>query len=267
VNLFIPSSYDGQTNVPLVILLHGYFASGAGEESYLHFQPLAQARGFLYCYPDSPADRAGNPFWNATDGCCDFFNTGVDDAGYLRGLVEEIERQFAVDRKRVYLIGHSNGGFMAYRMACQSADLIAGIASLAGLTFLYPSNCAPSQPVNILHIHGTADDIVPYAGGAVTTSGLSISFPSNLPPFPGVLQDVQTWATYNGASGPETDPAPSLDLTTDVAGPDTLITRYTNSPPGGTVELWTIIDGSHHPTLSTQFPALVIDWLLANSKP
>ena len=48
---------------------------------------------------------------------------------------------------------------MAYRMACQSADLIAGIASLAGATFLDPSRCAPSQPVNILHIHGTADDI------------------------------------------------------------------------------------------------------------
>ena len=105
----------------------------------MKFRPLAEARGFLYCYPDGTIDRWGNRFWNATDACCDFGNTGVDDAGYLRGVIEEIARRFAVDRKRVYLIGHSNGGFMAYRMACQSADLIAGIASLAGTTFLEPS--------------------------------------------------------------------------------------------------------------------------------
>ena len=125
----------------------------------MQFRPLAEARGFLYCYPDGTIDRWGNRFWNATDACCDFGNTGVDDAGYLRALIEEIARRFAVDRKRIYLVGHSNGGFMAYRMACQSADLIAGIASLAGTTFLDPSRCAPSEPVNILHIHGTADDI------------------------------------------------------------------------------------------------------------
>ena len=166
VNLYVPSSYDGQTPMPLVILLHGYGDTGAGKETYMQFRPLAETRGFLYCYPDSTVDQVGNQFWNATDACCDFFNTGTDDAGYLRGLIEEIGRQFAVDRKRVYLIGHSNGGFMAYRMACQSADLIAGIASLAGTTFLDSSRCTPSQPVNILHIHGTADATVPYAGGA-----------------------------------------------------------------------------------------------------
>jgi len=57
---------------------------------------------------------------------------------------------------------------MAYRMACQSADLIAGIASLAGPAFLEPSQCAPSEPVNILHINGTADVLATYWGGAGT---------------------------------------------------------------------------------------------------
>ena len=126
---------------------------------------------------------------------------------------------------------------MAYRMACQSADLVAAIASLAGGTFLDPGRCAPSEPVSILQIHGTADGIVPYAGGAVTTANPAFPFPWNTPAFPGALRDVQFWAGYNGASGPMTDPEPSLDLTTDVAGVDTVITRYTNSPAGGAVEL------------------------------
>jgi polyhydroxybutyrate depolymerase len=262
VSFYVPSSYTGQTNIPLVVLLHGYGSSGAYYESLLQFQPLAEVRGFLYCYPDGTKDHWGYQFWNATDACCDFGSTGVDDAGYLRALIEEISRRFIVDQKRVYLFGHSNGGYMAYRMACQSAELIAGIASVAGMTVL-GSNCQPSQPVHILHIHGTADTTVPYAGGSMGPP----MFPSNLPPMPGALQSVQMWAGYNGCVGQVTDAWRSLDLIIDVPGLDTVVTRYTNCPPGGAVELWTILGGSHTPNLSSQFSPLVIGWLLAHSKP
>jgi polyhydroxybutyrate depolymerase len=75
------------------------------------------------------------------------------------------------------------------------------------------------------------------------------------------------WAGYNGSFGPVTDNAPSLDLAADVPGLDTVITSYTNCPPGGAVELWTINGGGHAPTLSTSFAPKVIDWLLAHPKP
>jgi len=267
VNLFVPSSYNGQSPMPLVILLHGGGQSGGDTEGYMRFLPLAEGRGFLYCYPD------GTPFfalagfgWNATDAlsdpATDWGGAIVDDAGYLRDLIGEIGQRFAVDRKRVYVVGHSNGAMMAYRMACQSADLIAGIASLAGPTFLDPSLCVPSEPVNILHIHGTADQTAAYWGGAGTIVGSL-----NVTPDPGAVRSVQNWAGYNGAHDPVTDPARTLDLTLDVPGFDTVVTRYTQHPPGGAVELWTIEGGVHSPTLSPEFSPRVIDWLLAHRKP
>ena len=264
VNLYVPSGYDGQSSVPLVILLHGYTWTGSQQENWMKFQPLAETRNFLYCYPDSFVDPVGDQFWTGTDACCDQWNANIDDVGFLRAIIEEVGRQFAVDQKRIYLVGHSNGGYLAYRMACQNADLIAAIAGMSGSTFLDTNSCSPSEPVNILQIHGTADQYQFYAGGA---NIIANGWLANLPPFPSAPQSVQTWAAYNGASGSVTDPAPTMDLTTDVAGLDTVVTRYTNAPPGGAVELWTVVGGTHYPNLTPQFVPAVIDWLFAHPKP
>ena len=56
-------------------------------------------------------------------------------------------------------------------MACSYADQIAAVVSLAGATFLTPEDCAPTGPVAVLQIHGTADDIVGFEGGAITDMG------------------------------------------------------------------------------------------------
>ena len=233
----------------------------------MQLRPLAEARGFLYCYPDAlPAPLVG-PFWNYfswsdVEAAVSRFHN-VDDVGYLRGLIEEVARHFALDRKRVYLVGHSNGGAMVYRMACECADLVAGVASLAGLRALPFNDCHPAEPVNILHIHCTADEAVAYWGGAWNNPPM----PLNTFAWPGAVRNLETWAAYNGASGPVTDPAPSIDLTTDVPGLDTVVTRYTSFPPGGAVELWTINGGRHAPALSAEFSPRMIDWLLAHPKP
>ena len=171
VTVHVPSSYDPAKPAPLLIVLHGYGSSGREHEAYFHLDAAADQRGYLIAYPDGIADTTGSRFWSATDACCDFDRTGVNDVAYLTGVITGIQASFAVDPKRIDLVGHSNGGFMSYRMACTHPELVAAIVSLAGATFGNPADCAPSAPVAVLQIHGTADDVIAYGGGTIQGIG------------------------------------------------------------------------------------------------
>jgi polyhydroxybutyrate depolymerase len=204
-------------------------------------------------------DAARRWFWNGPD-FLSFSGPDVDDSGYLRGVIEEIQRRFAVDPKRIYVTGYSSGGAMSHRLALEHADLIAGIASMAGLTYYDPNACRPTQPVNVLHIQGTADG---YAGGWLT-GGLPV-----VAELPGAVRTVQIWAGFNGCQNPVVEAAPSLDLTLQVTGLDTTVLRYTQCPPGGSVELWTVNGGDHllfWNNLAPHFLEYLVDWLLAHPK-
>ena len=100
-----------------------------------HLGDAAERRGVITAYPDGTTDSTGSQFWNATDACCNFDGSSVDDSKYLVGVVAAIKAHVAVDPKRIYVMGHSNGGFMSYRTACDHADVFAAIISLAAATF------------------------------------------------------------------------------------------------------------------------------------
>jgi polyhydroxybutyrate depolymerase len=245
--------------MPLVMLLHGYTSNGQSQENYMQFGPLSETYGFLYMHPDGTVDGGGNRFWNATDACCNFYGSTVDDSGYLLGLIDAVKAQCNVDPRRVYLIGHSNGGFMSYRMACDHPETIAAIASLAGATFLNPGTCWPASPVHVLQIHGTADGTVHYNGGCFV--GMSFCYP-------GALGSAEQWATFGGCSLVSDTSGAPLDLVANLAGDDTTVARYEGDcAPGGSAELWTINGGVHVPSLSPTFSQLVIEYLLAHPKP
>ena len=86
----------------------------------------------------------------------------LDDAAFLKAVAEDVVTRDGVDPERVYLVGFSNGGFLAYRMACEQPELFAGIAVVEG-ALLVPA-CAPSAPTDLLVIHQRGDDTVPFAG-------------------------------------------------------------------------------------------------------
>jgi len=258
---------DASEPAPLLIMLHGYSSTGHEHESYFRFGSVAARRGIVYANPDGSVDSRGNHFWNATDACCDFDATGVDDAEYLTGLIKEISARASVDPKRVYFVGHSNGGFMSYRMACEHADLVAGIVSLAGATFAARTDCQPSEPVAILEIHGTADGTVRFDGGKLSDIGA----PGQMNPYPGATTTVATWAAYDGCAAKLTRTKMIVDVdavTFGSNGPaEATVDTALDCDPGGDVELWTIPNGGHSPDLSATFADSVLDFLLAHPKP
>jgi len=257
VRVFVPSTYDPAEPMPLIMLLHGYTSSGSEMEAWWRLEPLAEELGFFYLTPNGTRDIFGFRFWNATDACCDLFGSGVDDSAYLRTLIELIRTQLSVDAKSIHITGHSNGGFMSYRMACDHADIVASIASLAGATFLDPSDCMPSEPVHALQIHGTSDDVILYNGGCIGNGC-----------YPGAVQTAETWAMYDGCAIIADDNFPPLDLDAGIGGSETDVVKYlTDCLPGGSAELWTINNGEHSPNLSPQFGRLVVTHLLSHRKP
>jgi polyhydroxybutyrate depolymerase len=254
--LHVPTSYRPGTKAPLVVLLHGYTSSGAEQESYFRLTPESDKRGFLYAIPDGTTNRNGQRFWNATAACCDFDRTGVDDSGYLTTLIETVAASYAVDTARVYLVGHSNGGFMAYRMACEHADRIAAIVSLAGAMPPENAQCKPTRPVSVLQIHGTADDTVRYDGGGNAAGG-----------YKSVPQAIADWRGMDGCEDKADRSAPALDLDSGLGGAETTVTAYGGCRDGTRVALWSIKDGAHVPALSEHFAPAVVDFLYAQTRP
>lgn len=118
VTVRMPTGGEPGTAPGLLILLHGYSGDGERQESWMQLGPIADGRGLIYLHPDGTADTSTARFWNATDACCNRFDFEVDDSAYLAGLIDDVKARVAVDAKRIYIVGYSNGGFMSYRMAC-----------------------------------------------------------------------------------------------------------------------------------------------------
>ena len=268
VTVHVPASYDATRPAPLLILLHGYSTSGREHDAYFHLAPAAAARGFVYAYPDGTIDSQGNRFWNATDACCDFDRTGVDDVAYLTSVIADIRARLAIDPKRIDLIGHSNGGFMAYRLACDEADVVAAIVSLAGATFANPADCAPSAPVSVVEIHGTADETIHYEGGTLSDVGAPATATS---PYPGAKATAEAWATYDGCGGTSTPLRAKVDVDADLASgadpAETSVAEWSGCKSGASVQLWTIPGGGHAPSISASFADTALGFLLDHPKP
>jgi len=143
-------------NLPLVVYLHGY--GGSGDDDALSLRGLATSRRFLYAAPDALADENGHREWR----------TG--DVGFIHKLIEQIVATNHSDRKRVYLVGFSLGGFLALEFACTRPDAIAAAVSVSGTRFSPAADCRAGT-VSTLQLHGQQDTSVAPAGGVGRRTG------------------------------------------------------------------------------------------------
>ncbi len=256
IPITVPDDYDAEVPTPLIVALHGYTGSGAGTDRYMGLSAIADDYDFLLATPNGRREPEGdaNPYWNASVACCNFYSVETDDVGYIKSIIDEMKSRYNVDPMRVYLIGHSNGGFMTYRMAREHSDTVAAIASLAGANDAGPGD-EPSSPVHILQIHGTADATILYRGGEIRENR-----------YTGALSSVRRWAEYNGCD-PQGRGREQRDLDASLPGYETGVLKYNvGCEAGGSAELWTISAGAHSPVLSDTYGAQVVEWLYAHPK-
>ena len=237
--MYVPTGYAAGTATPLVVMFHGYGASGGEEELLFQLRATADTDTFLYAYGNGTIDMTGSRFWNATDGCCDYYDVPVDDVAYFDAIVADAKSTYNVDPKRIFVIGHSNGGFMSHRLACDRAGTVAAIVSLAGAVWNDPTKCSPTEPISVVEVHGNADMTIPYDGGS-TPEGT----------FPSAPTTVATWAAKNGCTGAIADTGTTLDLDSTLPGNETTVSGYSLCPSGIDVQLWTINGGAHIPSLT-----------------
>ena len=248
----VPTGYSHSSPAPLIIDLHGYMSNSLAHERFAMMDSAAHKRGVIYAAADGLKDSQGYQVWNASKACCNFNNNPVDDAAFIQSLIDEISSKFSVDPKRIYVFGHSNGHFMTYAFACTYPHTVAAIAGLAGAMDVDSESCGATSPVNVLHIHGTSDEVITYEGGSIV---------SNF--YTSAKQSAQRWSDIDKCSLPAVT-GEAFDLVTSLEGAETVPSIY--SCPQSTVELWSINGGAHGPVMDSSFGLKVMDWLLAHPK-
>lgn len=211
---------------PLVLQLHGGGGNGVGLDRLTRFHRLADREGFVVVSPSGLGRR-----WN--DGRAGTGPGGaVDDTGFLVDLVDLAARWLPIDRHRVYVAGISNGAMMAARLAHEAPERFAAFGQVAGTAPEdAPAWWRPALPVPVIQIHGTADPIVPYAGGAVRLRRPAAAR--------GRVLGVDAWAslvtTHNRAGLPQVFRIE----------PDVTVRRWPGGTPQGDVEFYRVDGGGH----------------------
>jgi polyhydroxybutyrate depolymerase len=157
---------------PVVIAFHGSMGDGKRmrQATAYAFDKLADQYGFIVVYPDG-FDR----HWNdcRVAGMYEARQQNIDDVAFVKFILSFLAQQYEVDLQRVFAMGLSNGGHMAYRLALESPETVKAIAVIAAnLPVEDNLDCqATDQPVAVMIINGTDDPINPYQGGEVTLLG------------------------------------------------------------------------------------------------
>jgi polyhydroxybutyrate depolymerase len=247
--LLSPDQSDATTSMPLMVVLHGYGFTGRGNDLAFPLSTQINDKKFRYALLNGTIDRSGKRFWNATDFCCDFDRLPLDDVQFVKNVIDDVKREHAVTAGHVFILGHSNGGFMATRIMCDAPELINGAIIVAGSTWLDETRCGRVGKVPLLSVHGTADDTIPYAGIKDK--------------FPGVRETDERFGKRNGCGTNWKELSKADFLKPD--GEETTKEALVDCPKNGAVELWTVEGAGHLPLFDKRWAAEAYDWLEAHA--
>lgn len=205
--------------LPLVISLHGGFASPKSQFKLADFRTIADKEHFIVV---CPASKHG---WQDGRKVGD-----IDDVKFIDQLITYLVTTYHADINRIYVTGISKGGFMSARLACQLSNRIAAIAIVAA-TLDSNEGYAPQYPMPMLFIHGTTDPIVPYKGGSL--------FGREIYSHPDI---IKKWIAIDNCN-----PKPVVTNIPDKANDGTSIIKeeYTNALTGMQVIGYTVNNGGH----------------------
>ena len=232
--VFLPSSYDGERELPVAIFMHGYGGTATGTEAEVTqgLNQYAEEYGYVMVYPQSTwfmSSADGGEPWEVTswNHISDGFDTGPagpicaedatrypcppecgecgrcgwtschDDVGFLKNLIDLVVADFAVTEDRIFVAGFSNGAMMANRFGCEAAGRIAAVALIGGR--VEPGfECTPSRPIPMLQVNGGQDESVP-ADGSRSESGYFFASTTSITKFwtdgAACAADPQSWVS------------------------------------------------------------------------
>ncbi len=150
-------------HAPLVLVVHGWGFTAEQIERDYGWNELAERQNFVVVHPEGIGLS-----WNAAGACCGpAADNGVDDVAFVTAMVARLTRALPIDDQQVYVAGMSNGGVLAYALAC-GTSLFAAIGVVAGTQV---GRCDEPRPTSVIHVHGLADDIVRFDGGPAVVPG------------------------------------------------------------------------------------------------
>lgn len=186
--IHLPKGHDCTLQMPVVLALHGATMNGPMMASFCGLNRKADEAGFIVVYPNGTGINSSF-FWNGGNCCGAAMQNKVDDVAFINALLDDLFNLYSVDRHRVYVTGLSNGGIMAYRLACELSARIAAIAPVAAT--LGTEISALDRPVSVLHFHGSDDEYIPLEGGRGKKSLTGTNHRS-------VKDAIATWVKANG---------------------------------------------------------------------
>ncbi len=222
-SIYVPASYDGTTNFPLLFNLHGGGGTNTAWQAASDMRPIADTADFILAYPQARPDPSDGNSFNWIPKVPGTF----DDVPFFSSLIDAIASNYQIDQNRIYACGYSLGGDMTFELGCKLNNRIAAIAPVARTMQANPNSfCSPVHPTGVLTILGTDDLVSPYNG--IVFGGIEY--------YISAAATHSYWATHNNCNATATmsTVSPSVE-------------RYTWSTASGCayVEELKVIGGGH----------------------